>query len=111
MWWTTGARVRDIIRTRKPRWIWVSHPCGPTSPIQHFNETTEEGWRKSVKRRQRHRPLLKAGNEILVDASNGGNIAWEWPRYNEGWNLPEIQSFWRRFDYTWTTTSTAACST
>ena len=59
-------RVRDIIRTRKPRWIWVSYPSGPTSPIQHLNEITESGWRKSIKRRQRHRRLLKAGNDILL---------------------------------------------
>ena len=93
-------KVKEIIRTRKPRWIWVSYPCGPTSPIQHLNEITDDGWRKSMKRRQRHRRLLKAGNDILEDYANaGGNVAWEWPRYNEGWKLSEVRTFWNKFDY------------
>ena len=34
-------KVREIIRLRKPRWIWISFPCGATSSIQHLNEITD----------------------------------------------------------------------
>ena len=36
-------KVQKIIDEKKPRWVWVSYPCGPTSHIQHLNEISEEG--------------------------------------------------------------------
>lgn len=92
-------KVQKIIDEKKPRWIWVSYPCGPTSPIQHLNEISEEGWWQSMRRKQRARRLVKHGNEILIKyVKNGGNLVWEWPRYNEGWHLPEVRSFWAQID-------------
>lgn len=88
-------KVQKIIDEKKPRWVWVSYPCGPTSHIQHLNEISEEGWWQSMRRKQRARRLVKHGNEILLKyIQNGGKLVWEWPRYNEGWHLPEVRSFW-----------------
>ena len=93
-------KVKEIIKVRKPRWIWVSYPCGPNSTIQHLNELTEDGWLKSMKRRQKCRKLIRYGNEILLDYVNaGGNVAWEWPRNNDGWHLSEVRSFWQQMDF------------
>ena len=94
------AKVRQIIAERRPKWIWVSYPCGATSPIQHLNEVTDYGWWKSMKRKQKSRKLLQHGNEILEEyVETGGNLGWEWPRYNEGWQLPEVRRFWQKMDY------------
>ena len=88
-------KVQKIIDEKKPRWVWVSYPCGPTSHIQHLNEISEEGWWQSMRRKQRARRLVKHGNEILLKyIQNGGKLVWERPRYNEGWHLPEVRSFW-----------------
>ena len=34
-------RASEFARLVRPRWIWVSRPCGPTSPIQNINQRTE----------------------------------------------------------------------
>ena len=87
--------VRTLIKKHRPRWIWVSFPCGPLSPVQALNEITEEGKIKSKFRKRAARKVLKGGLQILREhVDSGGEVAWEWPRYNRGWSLPEVQDFW-----------------
>ena len=85
----------QLLREHRPRWIWVSFPCGPTSAIQALNERTEAGKQKSKFRKRHVRKVLKGGLQVLREHLRmGGEIAWEWPRYNKGWTLPEVQQFW-----------------
>ena len=65
-------RIRQIIRTRHPKWIWVAHPCGASSPIQRLNEISEEGWYKSMRRQQKSRRLIKLGNELHAERWSRG---------------------------------------
>ena len=36
----TDSLLRALQET-KPRWVWISPPCGPDSPMQNFNQRTE----------------------------------------------------------------------
>ena len=93
-------RIRHIIRIRRPKWIWVAYPCGASSPIQRLNEISEEGWYRSMRRKQKSRRPIKLGNELLAEhLQGGGHVAWEWPRYNDGWYFPEVKAFWKDLDY------------
>ena len=49
------------VQKLKPKLLWVSFPCGPTSPVQALNELTEEGKRKSRERIRRSKKLVKNG--------------------------------------------------
>ena len=94
------AKIKKIIEERRPRWIWISFPCGATSPIQNLNEITDYGWYQSQRRKQKSRRLVKFGYEVLEDhVRNGGGIVQEWPRYNAAWNFPEVKAFWDKLNY------------
>eukprot|EP00435_Cladocopium_sp_Y103_P060805 s110_g22.t1 len=52
-------KAKKRIAQLKPRWLWFSLPCGPTSNIQNLNERTPEGLAKSLKRKRRSRGVSK----------------------------------------------------
>ena len=84
------------VRRLKPKLLWASFPCGPTSPIQALNELTEEGKRKSRERVRRSRKLVRNGIRVLeAQVLEGGQIVQEWPRFNKAWKFPEILEFWQ----------------
>ena len=85
----------DYVNKHKPKLLWASFPCGPTSPIQALNERTEEGWKKSKDRIRRSRKLVKNGIRVLeAQVLAGGEIVQEWPRYNKAWHFPEVVDSW-----------------
>ena len=85
----------ELLRLHRPRWIWVSFPCGPTSMVQALNERTEAGRQKSLYRKRHARKVLRGGLQVLHEhLKNDGEIGWEWPRYNRAWRLPEVEGFW-----------------
>lgn len=84
-------KARKRIRELRPRWLWFSLPCGPTSPIQNLNELTPEMLEKSLKRKRKSRKTVK--NCALLATEHvevGGHFGWEWPRGNQAWHFPEI---------------------
>ena len=87
----------QFVRKEKPRWLWVSFPCGATSPIQHLNELSEEAWLKSMARRRKSRRLVRRGLKLLrVHVfENDGDFGWEWPTVNDAWKWKEVQEFLR----------------
>lgn len=88
-------RVLEAIRRYRPKVLWVSMPCGATSPIQHLNELTPEAWKKSQKRRSRSKKLVKNGVRAMAEQIwLGGEVLQEWPFPNDAWKQKEIVDFW-----------------
>ena len=88
-------KTLELLRLHRPRWIWASFPCGPTSAVQALNERTEEGMIKSRYRKRHARKVLRGGLRVLrAHLAQGGEIAWEWPKSNKAWRLPEVEHFW-----------------
>ena len=84
-----------LVHLHRPHFLWISFPCGSTSPIQHLNELTEEGWRKSQKRRQRSRRLVRNGIRVIeLHLCHGGELIQEWPMWNEAWHFSAIVELW-----------------
>ena len=85
----------DFVRKEKPRWLWASFPCGPTSQVQSLNELTPEAKEKSLMRKKKSRRLVRRGLQVfrVHVFENGGQFAWEWPQSNQGWWFPEVQHF------------------
>ena len=81
----------------KPRHMWISIPCGPNSPLQNLHQKTPEQLRKlnSKRRKAKHiaRRCIKLAKEQLA---RGGDVHWEWPRNNVGWQIHEVQLFFKQ---------------
>ena len=72
----------------------MSFPCGPTSAVQALNERTEVGKLRSQYRKRHARKVIRGGLQVLkAHLRQGGELAWEWPRFNKAWRLPEVQDF------------------
>ncbi|CAJ1329999.1 unnamed protein product, partial [Effrenium voratum] len=85
--------VLNMIKQHRPRWLWISLPCGPSSPIQNLNEITEKGKRKGDLRQSKamvKRALIVARYQLEL----GGEVAQEWPRGNYAWKWDIIEKFW-----------------
>ena len=76
-----------------PRFMWISTPCGPFSPIQAlFNEATDDAKRKSGYRKKRARKVIRAAIKMAyAQLERGDHVAWEWPSNNGGWKEPEVK--------------------
>ena len=83
-----------MINTYKPKVAWFSLPCGPYSPIQAlFNEDTPEKLARSLMRKKKARKLIRnALRAVSAQLEQGGEIGWEWPNINGGWQLPELRA-------------------
>ena len=81
----------------KPRHMWISIPCGPNSQLQNLHQKTPEQLRKlnSKRRKAKHiaRRCIKLAKEQLA---RGGDVHWEWPRNNVGWQIHEVQLFFKQ---------------
>ena len=52
-------RASEFVSLVKPRWIWVSPPCGPTSTIQNLNQRTDEQIRNLQQKVKKSRKLAR----------------------------------------------------
>lgn len=87
-------RAKVFCDTVRPKYLWLSPICGPTSPIQNLNERTEEQKRKRENKRKVSRKMAKGCIALAKDqVARGGHIAWEWPRDNHAWKFKEVQHF------------------
>ena len=90
-------RARSLCETFRPRYLWLSPICGPTSPIQHLNEKTEEQKRKLEQKRKVSRKMARNCITLAEDQlARGGHIVWEWPKGNEGWFFKEVSKFFEK---------------
>ena len=89
-------RALEFLRIVRPRWLWVSPTCGPTSPLQRLNQKTEIQ-RKRLKQKVRKSKKLASRVVQMCEqhVSEGGHLAWEWPRYNTGWTFPHVHNFFQ----------------
>ena len=87
------------LREHRPRVLWISMPCGATSPIQHLNELTPEAKKKSMKRRQRSKKLVRNGVKLMNEQlCLGGEVLQEWPFPNDAWRQREVQELWHALE-------------
>ena len=85
-------RASEFASLVKPRWMWFSLPCGPTSPLQHLNQKTESQVRNLRKKIRQSKKLAKAGRRLLGEQINrGGDYAWEWPFPNDAWFFKDVR--------------------
>ena len=88
-------KALQAVREHRPKVLWISMPCGATSPIQHLNELTPEAKKKSMQRRARSRRLVKNGVKVMNEQVYlGGEVLQEWPFPNDAWKQREIREFW-----------------
>ena len=89
-------RAKQFLKVVKPRWLWVSPPCGPTSPVQNLNQKTEKQIRNLENKVRKSRKLAKACVFLVQDhVEHGGDFGWEWPFTNGGWDFPVVKSLTR----------------
>ena len=89
----------QAVREHRPRVLWISMPCGATSPIQHLNELTPEARKKSMKRRQRSKKLVRNGVKLMNEQlCLGGEVLQEWPFPNDAWRQREVQELWQALE-------------
>lgn len=59
----------------KPKVLWVSFPCGPTSPLQRLNELTEESWMKSMKCKAKSSKIARNKLRLMnLQLCQGGEV-------------------------------------
>ena len=85
-------RARQFAKETRPRWMWISLPCGPESPLQALNQRTPEQTKRLKQKRRKHKIMIRHGVQLAREQlERGGHLGWEWPRNNGGWYLPEVQ--------------------
>ena len=86
---------------RRPRRMWISTPCGPTSTIQRLNRRNDEQikWldKKIAWSRRIIRNVIQLCNHHLAQSPDH-ELAWEWPKDNDGWKLPEVITFFNKHE-------------
>ena len=83
-----------LVRLHRPEILWVAFPCGATSPLQHINELTPEGRKRSLRRKARSRRLIKNGIKVIeAQLNQGGEVVQEWPLHNEA-KFDIIKDLW-----------------
>ena len=92
--------VLNMIDKWKPKVLWISLPCGPYPPIQEiFNESTPEMLQKSLERKKKAKKLISHGiTAARHQVNRGGEVGWEWPVNNPGWELPLVRKFWHELE-------------
>ena len=89
------ARICELLALHRPTWLWMSFPCGATSPIQGLNELTPEAYAKSMARKRKLKRLARQGLMIAEEhVANGSRVVQELPFPNSGWSFDEVEKFW-----------------
>ena len=58
--------LRSKLESTRPRWIWMSPPCGPDSPMQNLNQRTDTQIQRLEEKRSRAHRIQKNLMEIFV---------------------------------------------
>ena len=87
-------RAKEFMKIVKPRWLWLSPICGPTSPVQNLNQKDDKQIRNLQSKVRRSRKIARSCIELARDhVSKSGHFGWEWPWLNGGWKFPEMVGF------------------
>ena len=81
--------------------LWGSIPCGPWSQWQNVNlHQYGKPFAKKLKKMRKHSRKILANYIRCADKvlSQGGHVAFEWPKTCAGWDLPELIRFVKRHD-------------
>ena len=85
---------KSVIRSERPRNIWISCDCGPFSPLQHVNQRNEQQAQNLEEKRryaiQQYRGAIQVAK---YGRKFGCEIHWELSERCEAWNLQFIQEF------------------
>lgn len=84
-------KLLNLIREKKPRNIWLSTECGPFSPIQNFNQRTEQQ-QADLKDKQRKARKQHLGGLVAAyfGRSQGCQVHWEWSRRCRAWKWEPV---------------------
>ena len=90
------SRAREFAELVRPRWMWITTPCGSYNPNQNTNQNNPQQVQSLITKQKKSRKIIRncvrmAKDQIL----RGGHLGWEWPRNNLAWNLPEVVSFFQ----------------
>ena len=89
--------MEQLIEKERPDILWLSLPCGATSPIQALNRLTPESRKKSDKKITLARRRASRGISLVEkQIEMGGEVLQEWPKENWGWGFASIRNFWKR---------------
>ena len=73
-------RASQFCEVMRPRYMWLSPICGPTSPLQNLNQRTPEQCHKLQKKRKYSKRMAKSCVRLAEEQlARGGEIGWEWP--------------------------------
>ena len=87
-------RAKEFARIVKPKWMWISPTCGPTSPIQNLNQKSEQQIKNLQTKVRKSKKLTKACVELAKEqVERGGECVWEWPWVNGGWDFRVVKEF------------------
>lgn len=79
--------------------LWGAIPCTAGSVWQRLNAAKLGPSFQAYLRRQKS-PSMKLFASFAKRAelvlSRGGTVAFEWPRYNDGWERPDVKAFFAR---------------
>ena len=87
-------KLKQLVRERRPKHIWISCECGPFSPLQRINQRTPKQCEELQRKRESAVQQYLGGIEVArFGRRYGSQIHWELSEKCEAWNLPIIQSF------------------
>ena len=86
-----ACRFAEVV---KPRWMWVSSPCGPTSPIQNMNQNDPQQIERLRQKIRKSRKIVRGCIRLAREhVARGGQLVWEWPLNNAAWRFREVREF------------------
>ena len=96
---TTGEgvkRVIQVLRDKRPLYVWLATECGPFSPIQNCNQKTPQQ-RDDLKRKQLEARKQHVGGLVVAYMAHklGCVVGWEWSRRCRAWKWDMIDE-WRK---------------
>ena len=91
-------RARKFCAETRPRSMWLSPICGPTSPMQNVSQRTLKQCLDLKRKRKMSRKMAKSCVILAREQlERNGEIGWEWPFRNDGWFSPKSKSFSRNW--------------
>ena len=94
-----AERARQFAATVRPRWMWISTPCGPHSPMQNMNQRDALQLKRLKQKQRKARKIIRNAIALAREqVQRGGHVGWEWPNWNLAWNYPEVKQFFESLD-------------
>ena len=83
-----------LVKKHRPVHIWLSTECGAFSPIQNFNQRTEQQ-QKDLLHKQREARKQHIGGMVVAyyGRSIGSHVHWEWSRRCRAWKWEHMERF------------------